>query len=250
MADGGGEEAEEGRPYFDHSDLGQNVVEKDFDEIGGFIDILFLEVDDFPVNVAADGRQKAISVHIHRCPLLLAHELFHVFETALQLLSRGFITHGLFELAVDLRHTERVEQHEGEVVEILLQQSVGVVGDLQNGQFGRRAHHCVLAVVDFEQLQEQREVRFAVIDEDCDKFVILVDFPDHELQEVGEVCLILLLPEEFALPDEALLADLQQEVDQLLFFFERLQQKLQQAERTPQQLPRRGVFFHFAVQQL
>lgn len=75
-------------------------------------------------------------------------------------------------------------------------------------------------------------MRLPVIQEYRDEFMILVDFADHEFEEIGEVGLVLLLSEQFSITDEALLTDLQQKVYQLFLFFECFQQKLQQAEGT------------------
>ncbi len=74
---------------------------------------------------------------------------------------------------------------------------------------------------------------FPAVHEDSDVFGVLVDLPHQQLQEVREVSLILLLGEQLPLAHQTLLTHLHQKVHQLLFFLQRLQQKLEKAERTP-----------------
>lgn len=67
---------------------------------------------------------------------------------------------------------------------------------------------------------------FPAIDKNSEIFGVLVDFADHEFEEVGVIGFVFLFLKDVVLSDESLLADFHQEVYQLHILLESFQQKL------------------------
>ena len=80
-------------------------------------------------------------------------------------------------------------------------------------------------------------MRLPAVEKDSEVLLVLVYFSDHQLQKIGVVGYVLLLPKRILLGNELLLVDFYQKVYQLLLLLQPLQQELEQGKHSPQHFP-------------
>ena len=139
------------------------------------------------VNPSPHHSQERICVHIDHISLFFLHELFHIPEASRQFLCISFILNSSPQPLVNLHGHEWVEQDKWEVSQILLDDLTVAVGEFQDGQLRRSLHDGIRAVMESEQLQKKRKVRFLAVEEDTGVLTISVDFPDHQFQKISIV---------------------------------------------------------------
>lgn len=91
-------------------------------------------------------------------------------------------------------------------------------------------HDYIRAIIKFQQLQQDRKVRFSDVEENTKVLLLFIDLPDHKFQEICIIGDIFFFLEVVSRRNESLLIDLQKEINKIFISLERLHQELKKRE--------------------